>query len=66
MGQMYAGRHKSSAQPDAEEGTARQRACVRSPWLQCNTHHREAEQDSDDCRQGSIGYDTFGMNEIAS
>lgn len=47
-------------------GTERQRVCVLSPWLQHSTHHPEAEQGSDDCRQGSIGYDTFSMNEIAS
>lgn len=50
----------------AEEGTETQGACVRSAWLQHSTHHREAEQGSGDCRQGSIGYDIFGMNEIAS
>lgn len=48
----------------AEEGTERQQDCVQSPWL--STQHREAEQGSDGCRQGSIGYDTFGMNKIAT
>lgn len=57
---------KPSAWPGTAEGTARRRACVRSPWLRHSSHHCTAERGSAGCRQGSIGYDTFGMNEIAS